>query len=117
MLLMQSMRPQGLVSSLTICHACRSSPLIHPGPSVDDQVRRLQQEDAVAGNGLRRRRSSSMDRLYGIPEQKAPTGSRLRSASTADPEDCEVLYDLTTHEISNARNVTIDLCVCRAYTH
>ena len=59
---------------------------------MDDQVRRLQQEDAdaAAGNGRLRRQSASMERIYGRPEQKAPVGSRLRSASTGDPEEFKV---------------------------
>ncbi len=78
-------------SSSTICHARRNSPVIKRGPSVDDQVKRLQQDDAETGHWPRRRRSSSMDRLYGRPEQKVPGSSRLRSASTADTEDLEVM--------------------------
>ena len=76
-----------LCALLTRCHARRSSPVVLHGPSVDDQVRRLQQEDAEPSDGSRRRRSSSMDRLYGRPEQKRPTSSRLRSASTADSQE------------------------------
>ena len=56
---------------------------------MDDQIKRVQEDEAKTGDGLRRR-SSSMDRLYGMYEPKTPISSRLRSSSTADFEDIQV---------------------------
>ena len=96
--------------SSTICHARRNSQVIRRGPSVDDQVKRLQQDDAETGNGLRRRRSSSMDRLYGL--HKTPGSSRLRSASTADPDEFQVMPNIQLALSSNQCNYRLALPLC-----
>jgi len=76
---------------MSLCCAYRGSQVVSAEPSVDDQIKRLQEDEAKTGDGLGRR-SSSMDRLYGMYEPKTPHSSRLRSSSTADPEDIQVIY-------------------------
>jgi len=83
------MRAISAFTLMSFCCAYRGSQVVNAGPSVDDQIKRLHEDEAKTGDSLGRR-SSSMDRLYGMYEPKTPISSRLRSSSTADPEEIQV---------------------------
>ena len=75
-----------------LCLAHRKSPIVNSGPSLEDQMKRLQEDKAGKGSGLTRRRSCSMHRLYNMAEMnsKPGRGSCLRKASHANTEGIEV---------------------------
>ena len=75
-----------------LCLAHRKSPIVNSGPSLEDQMKRLQEDKAGKGSGLTRRRSCSMHRLYNMTKMnsKPGRGLRLRKASDGNTEEIEV---------------------------
>lgn len=82
-----------------LCLAHRKSPVVNPGPSLEDQMKRLQEDKAGEGSGLTRRRSCSMYRLYNMAEMssKPVRGSRLQNASNANTKGIEVSLLSASH--------------------
>ena len=82
-----------------LCLAHRKSPVVNPGPSLEDQMKRLQEDKAGEGSGLTRRRSCSMYRLYNMAEMSSEPvrGSRLQNASNANSKGIEVSLFSASH--------------------